>query len=50
MVGNWRSNMVNDTDVQNNQSSNVFNAGIDIIKSDGTARHTHLNRFRCASM
>jgi len=33
--------MVNDTDVQNNQSSNVFNAGIDIIKPDGTARHTH---------
>ena len=41
MVGNWRSNMVNDTNVQNNQSSNVFNAAIEMIKPDGTARHTH---------
>ncbi len=41
MVGNWRSNMINDTNVQNNQSSIVFNAAIEMIKPDGTARHTH---------
>ncbi len=41
MVGNWRSNIINDTDVQSNQSSNVFNAAIEMIKPDGTARHTH---------
>ncbi len=41
MVGNWRSNIANDTDVQNNQSSDVFNAAIEMIKPDGTARHTH---------
>jgi hypothetical protein len=41
MVGNWRSNIINDTSVQNNQSSNVFNAAIEMIKPDGTARHTH---------
>ncbi len=41
MVGNWRSNIVNDTSVQNNQSSDVFNAAIEMIRPDGTARHTH---------
>ena len=41
MVGNWRLNIANDTDVQNNQSSDVFNAAIEMIKPDGTARHTH---------
>ena len=41
MVGNWRSNIINDTSIQNNQSSNVFNAAIEMIKPDGTARHTH---------
>lgn len=41
MVGNWRSNLANNTDTQNNQSSNLFNAAIEMIKSDGTARHTH---------
>ncbi|MBA2267960.1 MAG: hypothetical protein H0W19_06455 [Nitrosopumilus sp.] len=41
MVGNWRSNIVNDTNVQNNQSSDVFNAAIEMIRPDGTARHTH---------
>jgi hypothetical protein len=41
MVGNWRSNLANNTDTQNNQSSNLFNAAIEMIKSDGTVRHTH---------
>jgi len=41
MVGNWRLNVANDTDIQNNQSSDVFNAAIDMVKFDGTARHTH---------
>ena len=41
MVGNWRLNIPNDTDIQNNQSSDVFNAAIEMVKPDGTARHTH---------
>ncbi|MDN5846804.1 MAG: hypothetical protein L0H53_11080 [Candidatus Nitrosocosmicus sp.] len=41
IVGNWRSSLTNDTTVQNNQSSNVFNAAIEMIRPDGTARHTH---------
>ncbi|MDF0682509.1 MAG: hypothetical protein P0116_16245 [Candidatus Nitrosocosmicus sp.] len=41
MVGNWRLNMANDTDVQNNHHSDVFNAAIEMVKPDGTARHTH---------
>jgi hypothetical protein len=41
MVGTWRSSLTNDTTVQNNQSSNAFNAAIEMIKPDGTARHTH---------
>ena len=41
MVGNWRSNIVNDTNVQGNHSSDIFNAAIEMIRPDGTARHTH---------
>lgn len=41
MVGNWRSSLDNNTVVQENQSSNAFNAAIEMVKSDGTARHTH---------
>jgi hypothetical protein len=41
MVGNWRSNLVNDTDIQNNQSSGVYSTAIEMIKPDGPPRHTH---------
>ena len=41
MNGNWRLNISNDTSIQNNQSSDVFNAAIEMVKSDGTTRHTH---------
>lgn len=41
MVGNWRINIANDTDIQNNQSLDVFNAAIEMVKPDGTARHIH---------
>ncbi len=41
MTGNWRLNIANDTDIQSNQSSDIFNAAIEMIKPDGTARHTH---------
>ena len=41
MTGNWRLNIANDMDIQSNQSSDIFNAAIEMIKPDGTARHTH---------
>ena len=41
MNGNWRLNISNDTSIQNNQSSDVFNAAIEMGKPDGTTRHTH---------
>jgi hypothetical protein len=41
MIGNWRLSISNDTSIQNNQSSDVFNAAIEMVKPDGTTRHTH---------
>lgn len=41
ITGNWRSSLTNDTDTDTNQSPHAFNAAIEMIKSDGTARHTH---------
>ena len=41
IIGNWRLNIANDMDIQNNKTSDVFNAAIEMIKPDGTARHTH---------
>jgi len=41
MNGNWRLNISNDTSIQNNQSSDVFNVAIEMVKPDGTTRHTH---------
>ena len=41
MNGNWRLKISNDTSIQNNQSSDVFNAAIEMVKPDGTTRHTH---------
>lgn len=44
LSGTWRSILANDTGeviTQNNQSSGAFKAAIDMIKPDGTGRHTH---------
>ena len=34
MTGNWRLNIANDMDIQSNQSSDIFNAAIEMIKPD----------------
>src|ERR1044072_5732722 len=48
MAGTWRSILANDTAAninanasQYNQSSGAFKAAIEMIKPDGTGRHTH---------
>ncbi|MGD9535498.1 MAG: hypothetical protein AB7V56_17220 [Candidatus Nitrosocosmicus sp.] len=44
LSGNWRSILTNDTNENNtqfNQSTGAFRAAIEMIKPDGTARHTH---------
>lgn len=44
LSGTWRSILTNDTREdtnQNNQSSGAFKAAIEMIKPDGTSRHTH---------
>ena len=48
LTGNWRSILTNDTvtntsDIAmlNNQTSGAFSAAIEMIKSDGSDRHTH---------
>ncbi|MDF0681543.1 MAG: hypothetical protein P0116_11330 [Candidatus Nitrosocosmicus sp.] len=48
LTGIWRSSLTNDTnyntntnDTQENQTAGTFNAAIEMIKPDGTARHTH---------
>lgn len=44
MSGNWRSILTNDVKENNtqfNQSTGAFRAAIEMIKPDGTARHTH---------
>jgi hypothetical protein len=38
ITGNWKSNLLSNT---NRQNSNVFDATIEMIKPDGTGRHTH---------
>ncbi len=40
MFGNWKTNLSNMTGNQNN-TSGVFDAAIEMIRPDGTARHTH---------
>lgn len=40
MGGKWRSSLTNDTDAKS-ESLDAFNAAIEMIKPDGTARHTH---------
>lgn len=41
MTGEWRSSLSNDIDSHNNMTSDAFNAEIEMIKPDGTARHGH---------
>jgi hypothetical protein len=48
LTGNWRSTLTNDTvtsannvPMLNNQTSGAFRAAIEMIKPDGTDRHTH---------
>jgi hypothetical protein len=44
LSGNWRSILTNDANGNNtqfNQSTGAFRAAIEMIKPDGTARHTH---------
>lgn len=41
MTGKWRSSLSNSIDIHNNQSSDAFNSAIEMIKPDGTARHSH---------
>jgi hypothetical protein len=48
LTGNWRSILTNDTvtstnniTMLNNQTSGAFRAAIEMIKPDGTDRHTH---------
>jgi len=44
VTGTWRSILTHDTSentMQNDQSSGAFKAAIEMIKPDGTCRHTH---------
>lgn len=41
LTGKWRSSLSDDIDAHNNQSSDAFNAAIEMIKPDGTAQHSH---------
>ena len=41
--GNWKSTLLSNTD--NQKKSNVFDATIEMIKPDGTGRHTHALNF-----
>ena len=41
LFGTWKSNLVNQTGSEINNSSGVFNAAIEMIKPDGTNKHTH---------
>jgi hypothetical protein len=42
LAGIWRSSLSNSTETSsNNASAGTFNAAIDMIRPDGTARHTH---------
>lgn len=52
LFGTWKSNLINQTNSENNNnnSSGVFDAAIEMIKPDGTAKHTHaLSQFVLAN-
>jgi hypothetical protein len=41
LFGTWKSNLNNQTNSQTDNSSSPFNAAIEMIKPDGTMKHTH---------
>ena len=42
LTGIWRASLPNSTEISNNNTNGTtFNAAIEMIKLDGTARHTH---------
>lgn len=42
LAGVWRASLPNSTDISNNNTNGTsFNAAIDMMRPDGTARHTH---------
>jgi hypothetical protein len=41
LAGVWRSSLPNATDTSSNMNSSSFNAAIEMIRPDGTGRHTH---------
>jgi hypothetical protein len=41
LAGTWRSSLPNATDASINTNSSSFNAAIEMIRPDGTGRHTH---------
>ena len=42
LAGVWRSSLPNSTDVSNNNTNGTtFNAAIEMLRPDGTSRHTH---------
>jgi hypothetical protein len=42
LAGVWRSSLPNSTDISNNNTNGTtFNAAIEMLRPDGTARHTH---------
>jgi hypothetical protein len=46
LYGTWKSNLINQTNGEGNNSSGVFDAAIEMIRPDGTAKHTHaLSQF-----
>ncbi len=51
LFGTWKSNLINQTNSENNNnSSGVFDAAIEMIKPDGTGKHTHaLSQFVLAN-
>lgn len=41
LAGAWRSSLPNSTDASTNANSSSFNAAIEMMRPDGTGRHTH---------
>ena len=41
LAGTWRSSLPNATDASTNANSSSFNAAIEMMRPDGTGRHTH---------
>src|SRR5215211_3651230 len=41
LYGTWKANLNNQTNSETDNSSSAFNAAIEMIKPDGTMKHTH---------